>query len=82
VSDELKVAATYYLKGAFAAGLGYTAAPGTSIKAKLTGVNGADLAVSTSVKRELAKGVTVTAGAKMPLDGAKAWTSGVAFSIE
>jgi len=87
VSDDFKFAATYNFggakgNGAFAAGLGYTAAPGTFVKAKLTGVNGADLAVSTSVKTELAKGATVTAGAKMPVDGNKAWTYGVAFNIE
>lgn len=86
VSDDIKLAATYNFggktTGAFAAGLGYTAAPGTFVKGKLTGVNGADLAVSTSVKRELAKGASVTCGAKMPIDGNKAWTFGVAFNIE
>lgn len=86
VSDDLKLAATYGFggkdNGAFSAGLGYTAAPGTFVKGKLTGVNGADLAVSTSVKKELAKGFTVTTGAKMPIDGNKPWTYGVAFNIE
>jgi len=85
-NDDLKVACTYDFggktNGAFAAGLGYNAAPGTSIKSKLTGVNGADLAVSTSVKKELAKGATVTAGAKFPIDGAKPWTYGIQFNIE
>jgi len=85
-NDDLKVAATYDFggktNGAFAAGLGYNAAPGTSVKAKVTGVNGADLAVSAGVKKELAKGATVTAGAKFPFDSAKGWTYGVQFNIE
>jgi len=82
VSDDLKMAATYETSGAFSDGLGYTAFPGTFVKGKLSGVNGADLAVSASFKRELAKGATMTVGAKVPLDGTKQWTSGVAFSIE
>merc|ERR1719215_1176838 len=80
VCDDLKIAATYETSGAFSAGLGYTAVPGTFIKGKLSGVKGADLAVSASFKRELAKGATMTVGAKVPLDGTKAWTRGVSFS--
>lgn len=82
VADELKMAATYETTGDFSAGLGYTAAPGTFLKAKFSGVKGTDFAVSASLKRELAKGATMTVGVKVPVDGTQAWTKGVAFNIE
>jgi len=82
---DLKLAATYDFggktNGAFAAGLGYNACPGTSVKAKVTGVNAPE-ALSAGVKHELAKGATVTAGAKVPFDTAKGWTYGIQFNIE
>jgi hypothetical protein len=85
-SADLKVAATYDFggktDGAFAAGAGYTMQEGTTIKGKLTGVNGKDLAVSASVKHQLAKGTTMVAGATMPVDGSKPLTWGVQVSIE
>jgi len=84
--SDLKLACNYSFggkaNGQFAAGLAYDLCPGTSLKGKLTGSSGADLAVSTSVKKELAKGMTVTAGANVPFEPSKAWTWGMAFNIE
>lgn len=84
--DELKLACNYNYggkaNGQFATGLAYNMAPGTDVKGKITGTNGADLAVSTSVKQKLAKGVVVTAGASMPIADNKAFTWGMTFNIE
>jgi len=85
-AEDLKLAANYNYggktNGQFAAGFAYNLAPGLGLKGKVAGSSGADLAFSTSVKKELSKGVTVTAGGNIPLEPSKAWTWGMAFSIE
>lgn len=86
-SDDLKLAAEYSMggtkdNGKFSAGLAYKVNEVMSVKSKLTGQNGADLAVSASVKRELAKGVNVIAGSSFPVDPAKGWSCGMQFLIE
>mmetsp|Transcript_18041 Transcript_18041/g.32184 ORF Transcript_18041/g.32184 Transcript_18041/m.32184 type:complete len:275 (+) Transcript_18041:72-896(+) len=64
VSDDLKLAATYTqggkASGSYTAGLAYSLAKGTSVKAKIA----QDMAVCASVKHELAKGMTAIAGCK------------------
>lgn len=85
-SQELKVACDYNFggktNGQFSAGVGYSMCPGFDVKGKISGNNGADLAVTTSVKSHLAKGLAITAGAQLPLEPSKAWTWGLAFNIE
>lgn len=87
-SDNLKLAANYNLggkktDGQFSAGLAYNVCEGTHFKAKVSGKAGADLVLGTVLKQHLAKGVTMTAGANVPLNSAdKAMTWGLAFNIE
>jgi len=85
-SSQMKLASNYNFggkaNGQFAAGLSYNICHGFSVKGKLSGVNGADLAVTTSVKSQLANGVSVIAGAQVPLEPSKAWTWGMQFNIE
>jgi len=87
VNADLKLAGEYNMGGAkddgkFSAGLAYAAAPGLSVKAKVTGVNGANLVVNTSAKKEVAKGVNLIAGNSFPVDPAKEWTFGMQLLIE
>jgi len=83
--DDLKLACHYNLggkeDGVFSAGLAYNVSAGTLFKGKLTGKGSSNLAVGTSVKKEMAKGFNVTAGSNVPIDG-KDWTWGMQFSIE
>jgi len=82
--DELKLAGTYQhggkANGEFAAGLAYALMPGMSLKGKVGGKLSGSTAVSASVKKELSKGVTVTAGGSFPLDGPMTW--GMQFNVE
>merc|ERR1719453_771852 len=72
-SGDLKLAGNYNLggkktDGQWSAGLAWNVCDGTAFKGKVTGTNGANLCFCSAVKQTLAKGVTMTAGANVPLD--------------
>lgn len=82
--DDLNVAAHYKMggkeSGNFSAGLKFNVCAGTLFKAKVLNHDN-KLSCSTSVKYEIAKGTTVTAGTNVPLDG-KGGSWGMQFNVE
>lgn len=82
VSDVLKVAGNYQVGGSkngnFSAGLAYALMQGTTLKAKAD----QSQSVSVSVKRDISKGFTVTAGGKYDISGSKPFSYGVSLSVE
>jgi hypothetical protein len=79
-SDNLTVAASYGNDGSYEAGLQINVAKGTLFKGKCT-QKGKGGSVSASAKMDLAKGVSLTAGGNVPMEG-NSWTYGLQFNAE